>query len=57
MNQIEAVNNLKRRLPSVNAVLREMGDAIRLRGHSEVSKAASKPSMSFVTRLVKALIR
>ena len=41
MNQIEAVNNLKRRLPSVNAVLREMGDAIRLRGHSEVSKAAS----------------
>ena len=39
MNRITTVNNLKRRLPSVDSVLQEMTDSIHLRGHSEVSKA------------------
>lgn len=38
MSQIETANDLRRRLPSVDTVLQQMGDLVLLRGHSEVSK-------------------
>jgi L-seryl-tRNA(Ser) seleniumtransferase len=38
MSQTDTADNLKRRLPSVDAVLQEMPELIELRGHVEVSK-------------------
>jgi L-seryl-tRNA(Ser) seleniumtransferase len=39
MSQTDTANDLKRRLPSVDAVLKHLSDLIELRGHAEVSKA------------------
>lgn len=38
MSQTDTANNLKRRLPSVDAVLKQLSGLVELRGHAEVSK-------------------
>lgn len=38
MSQTDVANNLKRRLPSVDAVLQQVTELVELRGHTEVSK-------------------
>lgn len=38
MGQTDTANDLKRRLPSVDAVLKHLSDLIELRGHAQVTK-------------------